>query len=233
MSTENTNDSIKDKVRALLDRANHPNTPQPEAETAIQLAYKLMQKYGIEESDLLKGLQEGSTEIVVRVHYIEGPYRVQRYFLLSSICLRHSVYGYRSDDEDDACTFIMHGREQDIFATLTIFSAAELLGQRMLPRGSRSERTAWWQGFTSGIGEALGKARKEFVQETKGAGLVLADRDQRAREHLARTGPRLTRTYNYVNSGAGTYMDGKAAGRSFGSPGGNFGSGISGAIGRG
>ena len=227
MSTDN----IKDKVRALLDRANHPNTPQPEAESAIQLAYKLMQKYGLNERDIVPSFDGGSTEIVVRSFHVEGLYRVQRCNLLSAITRRHSVYGYRDDEFEDACTFVMHGREADIFAALTIYAAADLLGQRLLPRGSRSARTAWWQGFISGIREALGKARKEFEQETPGAGLVLADRDERAREHLSRTGPRLVTNYSYVNDGAGTYSQGKAAGRSFGSPGGNFGSGIRGAIG--
>ncbi|MFM7409679.1 MAG: DUF2786 domain-containing protein, partial [Actinomycetota bacterium] len=41
-----------EKVRAILERANHPNTPQAEAETALALAYRLMQKHGLEESDV-------------------------------------------------------------------------------------------------------------------------------------------------------------------------------------
>ena len=37
------------KVRALLDRANHPGTPQPEAEAALERAYRLMAKYDLDE----------------------------------------------------------------------------------------------------------------------------------------------------------------------------------------
>jgi len=38
-------DSLHAKVRAILEKANHPTTPQAEAETALALAFRLMQKY--------------------------------------------------------------------------------------------------------------------------------------------------------------------------------------------
>ena len=39
-----TRETMQAKVRAILERANHPNTPQAEAETALALAFRLMQK---------------------------------------------------------------------------------------------------------------------------------------------------------------------------------------------
>ena len=47
-------DSIRDKVRSILERANHPNTPQAEAETALSLAYRLMKKYDLDEYEITK-----------------------------------------------------------------------------------------------------------------------------------------------------------------------------------
>ena len=41
-------DNLHAKVRAILEKANHPNTPQAEAETALTLAFRLMQKYDID-----------------------------------------------------------------------------------------------------------------------------------------------------------------------------------------
>ena len=41
-------DNLHAKVRAILEKANHPNTPQAEAETALALAFRLMQKYDID-----------------------------------------------------------------------------------------------------------------------------------------------------------------------------------------
>jgi hypothetical protein len=40
------------KVQALLDRADHPNTPEPEADSCRAKAESLMMKYRIEEEDL-------------------------------------------------------------------------------------------------------------------------------------------------------------------------------------
>ena len=223
--------NIKEKVRALLNRANHPNTPQPEAETAIELAFKLMQKHGLSESGLGKSPNLGAADVVVKEVLVSGKYRVQRQNLLYIVASHHSCVGYRDDDRGDACVVVLYGRAPDIFAAETIFAAADLLGIRLLPRGDRSLRTAWWQGFRKGIDESLGKARKEFVVDTPGAGLVLADRVQRAKDHLRRFGPRLTSTRSYVAAGSDAYASGRSAGRGFSSPGGAFGSGIRGAIG--
>ena len=43
-------DSLHAKVRAILEKANHPNTPQAEAETALALAYRMMAKYDLDEN---------------------------------------------------------------------------------------------------------------------------------------------------------------------------------------
>ncbi len=42
-------DDVTRKVRALLDRANHPGTPQAETEAALAMAYRLMAKYDLDE----------------------------------------------------------------------------------------------------------------------------------------------------------------------------------------
>ncbi len=229
--TDGNSESIKEKVRALLNRANHPNTPQPEAETAIEPSFRLMQKHGLSESEI-GGVKDGSSaEIVVKRVAVRGKYRVQRQNLLYVIARHHSCVGYRDDDDGDACVVVLYGRESDIFAAETIFATADLLGTRLLPRGDRSARTAWWQGFRRGIDESLGKAHKEFVVDSPGAGLVLADRVERATSYLRAHGPRLTSNYSYVAAGSDAYASGRSAGRGFSSPGGTFGSGIRGEIG--
>ena len=84
--------------------------------------------------------------------------------------------GYRDEDEGDQCVVVLYGRAADIFAARTLFAAADALGARLLPKGNRSWRVSWWKGFQFGIEEALRVARNEFVTETQGAGIVLADR---------------------------------------------------------
>ena len=54
-------DNLHAKVRAILEKANHPNTPQAEAETALALAFRLMQKYDIDESAVSKRTFDNET----------------------------------------------------------------------------------------------------------------------------------------------------------------------------
>ena len=91
-------DNIRDKVRSILERANHPNTPQAEAETALSLAYRLMQKYDLDEYEVAKnaGKQAASDEIKVKTFEIKGPYRVRRGSLLYTIAKAVSCHSYRS-----------------------------------------------------------------------------------------------------------------------------------------
>jgi hypothetical protein len=222
MSTE------KDRIAAMLALAHHPNTPQHEAETALAMASKLMQRHGYTESDIDTGEKVDETIVVERI-YVSGKYRSQRENLLYAIALVHSCRGYTTWDGDDRC-MVVYGRRDDIFAVRTLFAAADLMGARLLPKGDRSWRISWWKGFRAGIEEALGGARKEYIAETPGAGLVLADRGKRAEKELRTYGPPLRRSYSYVDSSAGSYSSGQAAGRSFGASGRSFGSGVRGEL---
>lgn len=221
--------ALIDKIRALLARANHPNTPLAEAETALALASKLMQKHGLVEGDLAGAVEDDITVVLERVR-IEGPYRVQRTNVLYEIAKVHSCAGYRDFDDDGASVFVMFGRASDVRAVRTLFAAADLLGARTLPRGSRSARTAWWQGFREGLGQALATSRTEFLRDTPGAGLVLADRATRAEQEMRITAPPLRKTYSYSNAASGDYEKGRATGRRFGSSGRSFTSGVRGEL---
>ena len=218
----------KERIAAMLALAHHPNTPRHEAETALAMASKLMQRNGYTESDIDTG---GRTDesIVVEQVTVTGKYASQRKDLLYVIATIHSCAGYASWEGDDRCV-VLYGRRDDIFAARTLFAAADLMGARLLPRGDRSWRISWWKGFRAGIEEALRGARREYVAETPGAGLVLADRGKRAEKELRTHGPALRRSYSYVDSSAGSYASGQAAGRSFGSAGRSFGSGVRGEL---
>ena len=56
-------DSLHAKVRAILEKANHPTTPQAEAETALALAFRLMQKYDLDEN-LLETLRDAKFDFI-------------------------------------------------------------------------------------------------------------------------------------------------------------------------
>ncbi len=220
----------KERIEAMLALANHPGTPQHEAETALALASKLMQRNGWSESDI--GPRDDSdNSIVVEEFVVPAPYASQRRNLFYSIATVHSCVGYATTDDDGQPMLVVYGRRDDIFAARTLFAAADLMGCRLLPRGDRSWRVSWWKGFRRGIEDVLGSARKEYVNETPGAGLVLADRTKRAERELRAFGPPLTRSYTYYDSSASSYGAGVSAGRSFGASGRSFGSGVRGEIG--
>jgi hypothetical protein len=92
------NDDAERKIRALLERANHPGTPPQEAEAALAMAYRLMMKYDFDIRSLQASDSERShsgrpqsgrsgsgsraSDAVERHRYeTTGPYRVRRYFL--------------------------------------------------------------------------------------------------------------------------------------------------------
>ncbi|MFM8827009.1 MAG: DUF2786 domain-containing protein, partial [Actinomycetota bacterium] len=89
----------KERIAAMLALANHPNTPQHEAETALALASKLMQRNGWTEGDITPRDAPVDESIIVETVVIGGPYRVQRYDLLYSILLIHSCTGYIGTDD--------------------------------------------------------------------------------------------------------------------------------------
>lgn len=218
------------RIKAMLNLAQHPNTPLAEAESALAMASKLMQKHGLSQSDISTSHTGSDSTVVVERIRVGGLYRVRRQNILYTIALLHSCAGYRSEDETNECVVVLYGRAADIFAARTLFAAADVMGARLLPRGDRSWRVAWWKGFQLGIEESLTVARKDFVAETPGSGLVLADRMKRAQHELRVNGPSLRGGYSYSDTSSGAYINGKQAGNGFGGAGRSFGAGIRGEL---
>ena len=216
-------DDVTRKVRALLDRANHPGTPLAEAEAALAMAYRLMAKYDLDVSLLAEqpdAATNASDQIVRRRYETVGPYRVRRHSLFMRMAWVLSCACYRANNEEEdtgtvACYAL--GTERDLDALETLFQAAEMMALRLLPWGDRGLRTSWWHGFTDGIEAKLSRERRSVERSTPGAALVLRDRAQRAEEEMIRIEPNLVwRTTRYSNSGD-AYNDGRRAGSRFSS----------------
>ena len=215
---------MKVKVSAILAVAQHPNTPQAEAETALALAWKLMQKYSIDESAATRRNSISgranilSLEIVSDEILLRGLYRVRRGDLLYQIAKANCCAGYRDRNESDVIRYVFFGTEFDISNIRAIFAAAEMLALRVMPHGDRSWRTAWWHGFTRGIIEKLHKANHEFVREykTESAAIALVERREHAEsEMMARINFGLRSTRGYINGSMKAFTDGKRAAGSF------------------
>lgn len=220
------------RIRALLMLAEHPGTPQAEAESALAMASKLMQKHGLDDADLGGAQPDDDVEVTVEKVVVSGRYRLRRMNLLYAIGLVHSCAGYRESDADDgSCVLVMYGRRADILAARTLWAAADAMAARLLPRGDRSVRTSWFRGYQQGIEEVLKAARAEHIAETTGAGIVLADRFQRARAEMRASGVRLRSGTSWVDSSSNAWHEGRSAGRGFGASGRSFTSGVFGEIG--
>ena len=228
MNTE----AIYDKVQAILDRANHPNTPQAEAETALAMAQRLMMKHGLEESAFAKA-QDRDENIVTDQIPISGQWQLRRLGLAGAIASANSVANYRSTswaNGKKSLVLVVYGTAGDIFAVKTLFASADLLASRVIPKGDRSFRNAWWLGFSSGVREVLRKSKNEVIAEQgAGTGLVLADKFKRADAEM-RSKVKLKSSGYYRYSSGNGYNAGRSAGRSFNT--GGIGNGVAGALGR-
>lgn len=209
---------VREKVRAILERANHPNTPQAEAETALALAYRLMQKHGIDGADLERRRPD---EMISKRFTITGPYRVRRGTLFHILATTLSCADYRDMENAsrDAVVMVAFGTRDDLFALETLFTAAEMLAIRSMPTGDRRWRTSWWHGFCSGIEKKLTAAQRSVVRESPGAGLVLVERAERAQRHMRSTTPHLHASRGSYVTDRDAYGAGRAAGSTFSAPG--------------
>jgi len=214
----NRTDNISDKVRLILERANHPNTPQAEAETALALAYRLIQKYNLDEREI-SNKDSASDEVLVRSFEITGPYRVRRGSLLYTIANAVGCDSYREMETDDYQTVVIvaYGTSRNLFTLETLFNAAELLALRTMPYGDRCYRTSWWLGFCSGIARKLEREYRVIVKESPGAGLVMVEQTERARAKMHIDVPNLRfRAASFVND-EDAYGSGRRAGSQFSS----------------
>jgi len=213
---------VIDKVRAILERANHPNTPQAEAETALALAYRLMQKHGLEEADVAATAHAApDARITSRTFPITGPYRVRRGTLFHILATSLSCADYRDMETASRDTVVMvaFGTDDDLFALETLFTAADLLALRSMPRGDRRWRTSWWHGFCAGVEQKLRAEHRTIVRDSPGAGLVLVERAERAQRIMRDATPHLHASRGSWASDRDAYGAGRAAGSTFSTPG--------------
>jgi len=210
-------ENMQAKVRAILERANHPNTPQAEAETALALAFRLMQKYGLSGEPSASRSTEQLSPIFSRTFTITGPYRVRRASMLWEIGKTISCHSFRDMKESDPEKVVMiaFGTEIDLFALDTMYRSAEMLALRVIPNGGRRFKTSWWRGFTEGIVRKLIHENRVMVSESHGAGLVLLERSERAYQAMHAFEPNLHRSISYINNDEEAYLNGKMASSQF------------------
>lgn len=214
-----TLDDIHRKVRAILERANHPETPPAEAETALAMAYRLMLKYDLDMARVSAANthEVGSPKIERRRYETTGPYRVRRSNLRFRIGSVLSCASYRDRIEGNLDTVVSYyfGTPSDLDAVETLYAAAELLALRTIPWGDRGFRTSWWHGFADGIEEKLSLERRQMERDNHGVALVLRDRENLATLEMERLVPGLRANRLGGATWESAYSDGHRAGSTF------------------
>lgn len=135
-------DGIIRKVRGLLARADHPNTPEGEANSCRAKAEQLMADYRVEESQLietggLKGVVPVAREMPVAVYV--GEFR-ELYVRLAAAVLHHvGARGVRSarSDEDGVLMAVITavGYDSDLRYAESLFQSARVVfADRMEPK---------------------------------------------------------------------------------------------------
>jgi hypothetical protein len=138
-------DSMMKKVEGLLAKADHPNTPPPEADTARAMAERIMVKYKIEEEHLIKRgeLKVDQFNVLfkrVSVAPYESPY-ADMYGALASYALNHcggfGVWVGMESDESGRLMRVLEfiGYEADVRYAEALFMQARLVfADRMEPK---------------------------------------------------------------------------------------------------
>lgn len=145
MIDKDTLDRKMRQIESLLAKADHPNTPAPEAASAREMAERLMVRYRIEQEDLIKSGDLKTDVIDVQNVYIayspmDSEFRAT-YRTLLSMAMHHTgchgVYGSYEVDEFGNYQYRMHvfGYEADIRYAQMLFNNARLLfADRMEPK---------------------------------------------------------------------------------------------------
>lgn len=139
-------DSMMRKITSLLARADHPNTPGPEADTSRAMAEKMMRKYRIEESELIASgdmLADMITPVSREVFLCPADSKFRNaYFNMALRIMQHcGVRGENAwkDDEQGIfhLTMVLVGYESDLRFTEAIYQNARMVfADRMEPKPS-------------------------------------------------------------------------------------------------
>lgn len=127
-------DGILRRVSGLLSRAEHPRTPEPEAKACREKAQALMQRYRIEEAQLVASgtasLAPVSRVVAVSLLSVDFSWRLEEIFsaILAHVDVR-GAWSYGPDPDANGARSILVtcvGYESDIRFAIAMFSVVKL-----------------------------------------------------------------------------------------------------------
>jgi hypothetical protein len=207
-------DSILDKVRKLLTKAEDPACTPAEAAAFTAKATELIAKYGVDRARLAAA--DPTTDPVGdRVVTVPPPYALDKAGLLAGVAVALRCRAVRRRERDG---FALHlfgfgsdlERVELLYTSLLVQAAHGLAAAAVPPdEHPAAFRRSWLAGFATAI-----VARLREVETAAGSGveLVLVDRSDRVARRMAQDYPRLRSAGRRRLAGGGQH-EGAAAGR--------------------
>ena len=220
-------DTMLEKVRKLLAKAEDPGCTAEEAAALNDKAAELIAKYGVDQA-LLAAAAPGVDPVGDRVIAVHAPYALDKAGLLATVAgaLRCRTVR-RKEWQRGSYAYVMH-----LFGFASDLERTELLYTSLLVQASyglaaaevpgweapAAFRRSWLAGFTRAVGARLHQAELRAAAGAEaGSGrpslaLVLADRGDRVARRVEEAYPRLTTSPRRRLSGSGL-SGGYAAGQ--------------------
>ncbi len=187
------------RINGYLAKAEHPNTPEAEAETFRAHAYRLMAKYGIQRAQLAAQGQLNDP-IETFALPIKGKYQADRAALAGVVSYAKRCKALQW--ADNGTTWIMLvGHRSDLDAVKLLFPSLDL---QMLNGAAKvtgrpgvsvnSARTSFMVGFATSVSEQMEAADDAAAKENptiggKSTDIALRDRRQAVEEEFTRQYP--------------------------------------------
>jgi hypothetical protein len=214
-------DTILEKVRKLLAKAEDPGCTPEEAAALNDKAAELIAKYGVDRA-LLADREPGSDLVGDRVVVVPAPYALDKSGLLATIAWALRCRTVRRKEwAAGSYTYSMHlfgfgsdlERVEVLFTSLLV-QAAYGLAATPVPHfeAPAAFRRSWLAGFTHAVGRRLRQAEFRAAHDSDrdgdtGSGrsveLVLADRTDRVDRRVEEMYPRLRHSGPRRLSGSG------------------------------
>lgn len=198
-------DTMLEKVRKLLAKAEDPGCTPEEAAALNDKAAELIAKYGVDKA-LLAAAAPESDLVGDRVISIYAPYALDKAALLATVAGAMRCRSVRTKVlAEGGYSYTMHlfGFDSDLERTELLYTsllvqASYGLAAAPVPRHEppAAFRRSWLAGFTQAVGNRLSDAERRAAQEATprsgtSVALVLADRGGRVDRRVAEAYPRL------------------------------------------
>ncbi len=235
-------DKITARVKALLARAEHPGTPEAEAQAAAAKAAELMMRHAISEAAVRAESGQAPEPVEVARYDVPGTggHGKARAAALSAAAIAYGckVAVYGNDATRYRRTMLMVGTRSSLAALRVLLPSIELqmemaaraatraYGKRLRvmtswqdPGDRRTYTTAFYRdyvrGYGYGVADKIEATRGQIVDEAAGTGtaLVLAGDAARVQAEFTRQFPRLGKGRPEHHRHPGAMAAGRTAGR--------------------